>query len=108
MFEDHGSTRIDLACPRCEQTFKVRLRKIQFGADLTCRLCRHDFSASDVSDRADVQHALARMQLIVSQHVRDERPRSRQDNCEEPGGADHHPSHTRMDRPIGSASEIAE
>lgn len=58
MFEDHGSLRIDLACPRCQQVFKVRLRKLQFGADLTCRLCRHEFSAKDVSDRPEVKEAL--------------------------------------------------
>ncbi|WP_134494690.1 hypothetical protein [Microvirga pakistanensis] len=70
MFEDHGSTRIDLACPECRKMFKVRLRKLQFGADLTCRLCRHEFSAKDVSNRPDVQEALARMHEIVAQRVR--------------------------------------
>ncbi|WP_201839383.1 hypothetical protein [Microvirga zambiensis] len=69
MFEDHGSTRIDLACPRCQQLFKVRLRKLQFGADLTCRLCRHEFSAQEVSDRMEVQEALARMHQIVQQRA---------------------------------------
>lgn len=61
MFEDHGSTRIDLACPQCQRLFKVRLRKLQFGADLVCRLCRHEFSARDVSERPEIQEALARM-----------------------------------------------
>jgi hypothetical protein len=69
LFEDHGSARIDLACPRCRQTFKVRLRKLQFGADLTCRLCRHEFSAQEVSDRPEVQEALARMHRIVEQRT---------------------------------------
>lgn len=69
MFEDHGSARIDLACPHCRRLFKVRLRKLQFGADLTCRLCRHEFSARDVTDRAEVQDALARMHRIVEQRT---------------------------------------
>jgi hypothetical protein len=59
--------RIDLACPHCHQLFKVRLRKLQFGADLICRLCRHEFSAQEVSDRPEVQDALARMHRIVEQ-----------------------------------------
>jgi len=70
VFEDHGSTRIDLACPQCRQLFKVRLRKLQFGADLTCRLCRHEFSAREVSDRPEVWQALARMHQIITQRVR--------------------------------------
>lgn len=70
MLEDHGSTRIDLACPACRQLFKVRLRKLQFGADLTCRLCRHEFSAQEVSDRPEVREALARMHgIAVTQRV---------------------------------------
>jgi superfamily II helicase len=73
LFEDHGSTRIDLACPHCRQTFKVRLRKLQFGADLVCRLCRHEFSARDVSVRAEVQEALARMHRIVEQRTQNAR-----------------------------------
>ena len=76
MFEDHGSTRIDLVCPRCQQRFKVRLRKLQFGADLTCRLCQHEFSAQDVSDRVEVQEALARMHQIVPQRARSIAPRN--------------------------------
>ncbi|MBB3020802.1 transcription elongation factor Elf1 [Microvirga lupini] len=75
MFEDHGSTRIDLACPHCQQQFKVRLRKLQFGADLTCRLCRHEFSAREVSSRPDVQSALARMQTIVRPRTQNRKPR---------------------------------
>jgi hypothetical protein len=50
LFEDVGSTRIDLACPRCQQLFKVRLRKLQFGADLVCRLCRHEFAAKEIAE----------------------------------------------------------
>jgi hypothetical protein len=99
MFEDHGSIRIDLACPHCPQPFKVRLRKLQFGADLTCRLCRHEFSAREVSSRSEVQDALARMQTIVSQRMRDKAPRGSRDSREESGGADQHPSYARMTRP---------
>jgi hypothetical protein len=69
VFEDRGSTRIDLACPHCRRLFKVRLRKLQFGADLVCRLCRHEFSARDVTDRAEVKDALARMHRIVEQRT---------------------------------------
>ena len=76
MFEDLGSTRIDLACPHCQQKFKVRLRKLQFGADLTCRLCRHEFAAREIADRPEVQEALARMQRIVKQRVRPIEPPS--------------------------------
>ncbi len=108
MFEDHGSTRIDLACPHCRQLFKVRLRKLQFGADLTCRLCRHEFSANEVSDRPEIQGALARMQTIVRQRVRDEQPRISQHRREEPTGADQHPSHVRMNKPDGYGTEVAE
>lgn len=74
MVDDHGSTRIDLACPHCQQLFKVRLRKLQFGADLTCRLCRHEFSAHEVSSRPDIQDALARMQSIVRQRTEQAKP----------------------------------
>jgi hypothetical protein len=74
LFEDHGSARIDLACPRCRQTFKVRLRKLQFGAELTCRLCRHEFSAKEISGRPEVQDALERMHRIVQQKTRQARP----------------------------------
>ncbi|WP_414472177.1 hypothetical protein [Microvirga sp. M2] len=69
MFEDHGSTRIDLPCPQCRRLFKVRLRKLQFGADLTCRLCRHEFSARDVSGQPEIREALARMHGIVTRRV---------------------------------------
>jgi len=62
--------RIDLACPHCQQLFKVRLRKLQFGADLVCRLSRHEFAATEISDRPEVQEALARMRKLVKQHVR--------------------------------------
>jgi hypothetical protein len=75
LFEDHGSTRIELACPHCRRPFKVRLRKLQFSADLTCRLCRHEFSAQEVSHRPEVQDALARMQSIVSQRIQNGKPR---------------------------------
>ncbi len=108
MFEDHGSTRIDLSCPYCQQTFKVRLRKLQFGADLTCRLCRHEFSAKEVSGRPEVQDALARMQTFVRQRVRNEQPRGSWVSREELGHADPHPSYDRMNRPIGCGNEIAE
>ena len=74
MFEDLGSTRIDLACPHCQQKFKVRLRKLHFGADLTCRLCRHEFAASEISSHPEVQEPLARMQRIVKQRVRPIKP----------------------------------
>ena len=73
MFEDHGSTRIDLACPHCRQMFKVRLRKLQFGAYLICRLCRYEFSARDVSDRPEIQDALRRMHRIVHQRTQQAR-----------------------------------
>ena len=75
MFEDHASTRINLACPHCLQLFKVRLRKLQFGADLTCSLCRHEFSAKEVSSRPEVKDALARMQSIVGQRTQQARSR---------------------------------
>jgi hypothetical protein len=75
LFEDHGSTRIDLACPHCQQLFKVRLRKLQFGTDLTCRLCRHEFSAQEVYSRPEVKSALARMQTIVRQRTQNGKPR---------------------------------
>ncbi len=96
MFEDHGSMRIDLACPRCQQLFKVRLRKLRFGADLTCRLCRHEFSAQDVSNCPEVQDALARMQQIVKQRVRPMPPRSAKGDAEDHDGAiqDHHGART--------------
>jgi hypothetical protein len=74
LVEDHGSRRIDLACPHCRQTFKVRLRKLQFGADLTCRLCRHEFSAKEISSRPEVQEALTHMRLIVDQRTQQARP----------------------------------
>jgi hypothetical protein len=70
VFEDLGSTRIDLACPRCQQMFKVRLRKLHFGADLTCRLCWHEFDAREISDRPEVQEALARMHRILEQRIK--------------------------------------
>ncbi|MEZ0172302.1 hypothetical protein [Microvirga sp. TS319] len=69
MFEDHGSTRIDLPCPQCRRLFKVRLRKLQFGADLTCRLCRHEFSARDVAGQPEIREALARMHSIVTRRA---------------------------------------
>jgi hypothetical protein len=69
LFVDHGSARIDLACPHCHQLFKVRLRKLQFRAELTCRLCRHEFSAQEVSDRSAVPGALARMRRIAEQRT---------------------------------------
>lgn len=75
MFEDHGSTRVELACPRCQQPFKVRLRKLKFGADLTCCVCRHEFSAKEVSHRPEVKDALARMRRIVEQKTQQARPR---------------------------------
>ena len=70
LFEDLGSTRIDLTCPHCQRMFKVRLRKLQFGAELTCRLCRHEFSAKEVSDRPEIQDALARMHWIVERRIK--------------------------------------
>ncbi|KLK90892.1 hypothetical protein AA309_22880 [Microvirga vignae] len=69
MVEDHGSTRIDLACPHCQRLFKVRLSNLQFGSDMVCRLCRHEFSAREVSDRCEVQEALARMRQLVKQRL---------------------------------------
>jgi peptide subunit release factor 1 (eRF1) len=76
LFEDLGSTRVNLPCPQCQQLFKVRLRKLQFGADLTCRLCRHEFSARDVSTRTEVSDALARLQQVLKQPVRLTKPPS--------------------------------
>ena len=90
MFEDHGSTWIDLACSHCQQGFKVRLRKLQFGEDMICRPCRHEFSAQEVSSRPEVQDALSRMQMIVRHQVRDEKPRTRRDSHTRPGGTDQH------------------
>ena len=87
MFEDVGSTRIDLACPRCQQLFKVRLRKLQFGADLVCPLCRHEFAAKEIADRPEVHEALARMQQIVKHRGADE-PRGNTDGTEDPPGED--------------------
>jgi hypothetical protein len=107
LFEDHGSTRIDLACPFCRQLFKVRLRKLLFGADLTCRLCRYEFSATEVSHRPEVQDALAHMQTIVRRRVRDEQPRRSRDSRERPNGADQHSSPARTNGPVGYGSEIA-
>jgi protein-arginine kinase activator protein McsA len=69
LFEDHGSARIDLACAHCRQTFKVRLRKLQFGADLTCRLCWHEFSTQEVSIHPEVRDGLTRMHRIVEQRT---------------------------------------
>jgi hypothetical protein len=88
--------RIDLACPHCHQMFKVRLRKLQFGADLTCRLCRHEFDAREISDRPEIQEALARMQQIVKQRVRPMQPRSTRGGIEDHDGAlqDHHSART--------------
>ncbi len=108
MFEDHGSIRIDLACPHCRQLFKVRLRKLQFGADLTCRLCRHEFSAKEVSHRPEVQDALARMQAIVRERVRDEAPRRSWGSRKEGGDAEQHPRRARIDGPGVHGSELAE
>ena len=87
LFEDHGSTRIDLACPRCHQQFKVRLRKLQFGADLSCRLCRHEFSARDVSHRPEIQEALARLGMVVNKRVRHLKSHRSRDIAEERTGA---------------------
>jgi len=96
LFEDVGSTRIDLACPKCQQLFKVRLRKLQFGADLVCRLCRHEFAAKEIADRPEVHEALARMQQIVKQRVRPMQPRSTRGDAEDHDGEiqDHHSART--------------
>lgn len=59
--EDHVSTRIDVACPYCQKLFKVRLRKLQFGADLICRLGRSEFSSRETAERPEVRAALAHM-----------------------------------------------
>jgi hypothetical protein len=108
LFEDHGSTRIDLACPHCQQLFKVRLRKLQFGADLTCRLCRHEFSARDVSDRPEVQEAVTRMIQIVKERVRYMEPRRNRNVTEERDDEeqDHHSA--RMSRPAERGRGAAE
>jgi hypothetical protein len=98
LFEDHGSARIDLACPNCQQSFKVRLRKLQFGADLICRLCRHEFSARDVSDRPEVQEALARMSTIVKERLRYVKPRRIQDATKECDGGEQGHHSARMSR----------
>lgn len=74
LFKDLGSTRIDIACPHCQQLFKVRLRKLQFGSDLVCRLCRHEFATREVAGQPEVQEALAHMQRIVKQRVRGSPP----------------------------------
>ncbi len=76
MHEDFWSTRIDISCPDCQQTFKVRLRKLQFGSELVCRLCRHEFEASRDSDLPEVQAALAHMRHIVEQHLIRSKPRT--------------------------------
>lgn len=57
------------------------------------------FWAGEVSSRSEVQDALARMQTIVSQRMRDKVPRGSRDSREESGGADQHTSYARMTRP---------
>lgn len=69
MHEDFWSTRIDISCPYCQQMFKVRLRKLQFGSELVCRLCRYEFEVRRDSDLPEVQTALAHMNDIVEQHL---------------------------------------
>jgi hypothetical protein len=108
LFEDHGSTRIDLACPHCQQLFKVRLRKLQFGADLICRLCRHEFSAKEVSDRPEVQDALARMRKLVKQRVQHVKLRSNRDGIGERDGEKKDHSRAHMNRPAEQRSEVGE
>lgn len=71
MYDDFWSKRIDMTCPKCQQLFKVRLRKLQFGSELVCRLCRYEFEASRQSDLPEVQDALAHMQRIVAQRRAD-------------------------------------
>lgn len=77
MHEDILSTRIDIVCPRCQQPFKVRLRKLQFGSELSCRLCRHEFDAHRDSDLPEVQAALAHMRNMLEQRVADSRSSKR-------------------------------
>ncbi len=84
------------------------MRKLQFGADLTCRLCRHEFSAKEVSHRPEVQDALARMQAIVRERVWNEAPRRSWDSRKEGGDADQHPGRARTNRPGVHGSEVAE
>jgi len=106
LFEDHGSARIDLACPHCQQLFKVRLRKLQFGADLICRLCRHEFSAHDVSDRVEVRKALARMHQVVQHRVRSMAPRNANGSGDHDDEVqDHHSAGPRQSAPSQEKSD---
>ncbi|PVE24176.1 hypothetical protein DC522_11875 [Microvirga sp. KLBC 81] len=67
MPDDFWSRRIDISCPHCRQTFKVRLRKLQFGAGLVCRRCRYEFDAAPNSDLREVQVALAQVRKLEAQ-----------------------------------------
>ncbi len=67
MPDDFWSRRIDITCPHCRQPFKVRLRKLQFGAGLVCRLCQHEFDAAPDSDSREVQVALALVRQLEAQ-----------------------------------------
>lgn len=69
MFDDFWSRRIDIICPNCHQPFKVRLRKLHFGSELVCRLCRYEFEASRHSELPEVQNALAHMRRILAQRT---------------------------------------
>jgi hypothetical protein len=108
LFEDYGSTRINLACPHCQQLFKVRLRKLQFGADLICRLCRQEFSAREVSNYPDVQEALARMRNLVKQRVEHVKLRSRQDSIGERDNEKKDNSRAHLTRPVEQRSEAGD
>jgi hypothetical protein len=99
LFDDPGSTRIDLACPHCEQLFKVRLRKLQFGSELVCRLCRYEFSAREVSGRPEIQEALARMHTLVALRVRSIEPRRSRDEIEGHKSANRDHPRTRLKMP---------
>jgi len=67
MPEDFWSRRIDIGCPHCQQAFKVRLRKLRFGADLVCMLGRHEFSAKRDSNLPEVKSALLQLQRLEGQ-----------------------------------------
>lgn len=35
-----GNMDVDIPCPACKQTFKMKLRQIQNGKEVTCPNCR--------------------------------------------------------------------
>jgi hypothetical protein len=66
MREDFGSKRIDIGCPACKNKFKVRIRKLQFRAQLDCRLCKHEFDAAAVASLPEVRIAMAEVKKLAT------------------------------------------